>query len=110
MESLDDIRASVEAAGGRLTIYEVRSKKTATLSMLALPPALRGRGVGSDIMQRIARWADANGVTVTLTPSTDFGASSVSRLYAFYSRFGFKKNRGRARDFTVSDSMYRLPS
>jgi hypothetical protein len=46
---------------------------------------------------------------VTLTPSTDYGASSVSRLKKFYKQFGFVENKGRNKDYEISEAMYRLP-
>jgi len=49
------------------------------------------------------------GMLLTLSPSTDFGASSKERLKRFYRRFGFVSNKGRQKDFTLFDSMYRLP-
>ena len=33
----------------------------------------------------------------------------MSRLKDFYKQFGFVENKGRNKDFTISDSMYRLP-
>ena len=46
---------------------------------------------------------------LSLSPSTDFGASSVSRLTKFYRRFGFKPNKGRNKDFRTRDTMLRNP-
>ena len=69
----------------------------------------RGTGVGAKVMEAVVREADKDGVVVALTPSTDFGASSKARLVAFYKRFGFVENKGRNKDFSISDTMYRLP-
>lgn len=67
----------------------------------------KNAGAGSRLMEEICRWADLNGVTLTLTPSTDFGATSVSRLERFYRRFGFIPNKGRRSNFVTRQSMYR---
>ncbi len=60
-------------------------------------------------MQSLIREADAEGAIVALTPSTDFGASSKSRLAKFYRRFGFVPNKGRNKDFAVREAMIRYP-
>lgn len=79
------------------------------LSEIQLPKEQQGKGTGTEVMNEITDWADKNDLTVSLTPSTDYGATSVSRLKKFYKRFGFVENKGRNKDFTVSDSMLRTP-
>jgi hypothetical protein len=80
-----------------------------TLSRIVVPKEQRGTGVGAKVMEAVVREADKDGVVVALTPSTDFGATSKARLVAFYKRFGFVENKGRNKDFAISDTMYRLP-
>ena len=60
-------------------------------------------------MKHLTDWADANGKTVTLSPSSDFGGNKA-RLVEFYKRFGFVENKGRNKDFSISDTMFRKPS
>ncbi|QBQ72230.1 DarB-like antirestriction [Serratia phage Parlo] len=79
-----------------------------TLSRIVLPDSARNAGTGTEIMQRIAEWADQNGKTVALTPSSDFGGNK-GRLTEFYKRFGFIENKGSNRDFEISETMYREP-
>ena len=67
----------------------------------------RGQGVGTQAMQDLIGYADEQGKTIALSPSADFGASSVDRLKDFYKRFGFVDNKGKGRDFEISESMYR---
>jgi len=69
----------------------------------------RKQGLGSEIMSQIISWADTHGVMLTLSPSTDFGATSVARLTRFYRRFGFVPNKGRNKDFRTRDTMLRNP-
>jgi GNAT superfamily N-acetyltransferase len=66
-------------------------------------------GNGTDFMSDLCEWADKNGKTITLTPSDDFGATSVGRLIKFYKRFGFVENKGKHTDFTTKQNMYRKP-
>ncbi len=78
------------------------------VSRIALPEDQRGQGVGTQAMQALADHADATGKTITLTPSGDFGGS-VPRLKDFYKSLGFVENKGRNKDYSISDSMYRAP-
>lgn len=72
----------------------------------------RKEGVGSAVMQEITDYADANGLRIALTPNIKDpvqGTTSRSRLVRFYKRFGFKENKGRSKDFTISAGMIREP-
>ena len=72
----------------------------------------RKSGVGSEAISRLTRFADKHGKRIILSPATKdphHGTTSRSRLVNFYKRFGFKENKGRKRDFTVSASMIRDP-
>lgn len=72
-------------------------------------PANRQRqGIGTRVMSALCEAADTNGVTLACTPSTDFGAS-MAGLVRFYRRFGFRPNKGRTVDLTISESMIRRP-
>jgi len=73
------------------------------LGRIEIPKSLRGTGIGSKAMERIIKKAESEGKDVRLTPSTDFGASSVKRLEKFYRGFGFVKNK----DYKYKDTMVR---
>lgn len=79
-----------------------------SLDKIILPELDRNSGTGTQIMRQIMRWADQNDKTLALTPSADFGGNK-NRLAEFYKRFGFKDNKGRDRDYEISESMYRPP-
>ena len=80
-----------------------------TLSKIVIPKESRGEGVGSKVMKAILSWADQAGHTLALTPSKQWGGS-VGRLKTFYKRFGFVMNKGRKKDYEISELMYRHPS
>jgi len=84
-------------------------RKNLHLSRLIVEKRRRGEGLGTKAMEDLIALADQYGLLLTLSPSTDFGASSKERLKRFYRRFGFVSNKGRHKDFTLFDSMYRLP-
>ncbi len=73
------------------------------LGKIIIPKENRKDGIGSKVMQKVIDYADSVGKDIRLTPSTDFGATSTSRLKRFYSNFGFVKNK----DYEFKDSMVR---
>lgn len=90
----------------KLDVFE--GKETIEISRLVFPEEQRGKGQGSEVYKALTEYADATGKTITATPSTDFGGTK-SRIIAFNKRFGFVENKGKNKDFAISDTMYRLP-
>jgi len=80
------------------------------LSRIIVARPLREQGIGTRAMNELVALADRHGLLMTLSPAVDFGGSSAERLKKFYRRFGFVSNKGRYKDFTLSDAMYRLPA
>lgn len=80
-----------------------------TLNKLVIPKARRGFGIGGQYMGHLTNYADLTGKRIELTPSTDFGATSKARLVKFYKGHGFVENKGRNKDFSISNTMYRHP-
>lgn len=75
---------------------------------IVVPKVERNKGTGSAIMEQVVAFADREGIQAALTPSSDFGGS-VPRLRRFYSRFGFRRNKGRRADMSISEAMIRDP-
>lgn len=69
----------------------------------------RGQGIADRVLTELVAAADAAGDTLALSPTPEFGASQ-RRLTAWYTRHGFRYNRGRAKDYAISETMYRLPT
>jgi predicted GNAT family N-acyltransferase len=93
-----------------VNLYPVRNQPNVMyLSKIEVPQGQRGQGIGSSVMQDIISQADADGKTITLTPSTAYGATSTKRLKDFYKRFGFVENSGRNKNYALNETMYRLP-
>jgi hypothetical protein len=103
--STADLQSSFQDEG--LDVRLRGEGEVVTLDKIVVPVEQREAGVGTEAMQRMMTWADANGKTIALTPSKDFGAS-VKRLREFYKRLGFVENKGRNKDFEISESMYRV--
>jgi predicted GNAT family N-acyltransferase len=80
------------------------------LSRIEVEKSKRKQGLGTKAMEDLTHFSDAFGMVMTLSPATDFGATSKERLKRFYRRFGFVSNKGRNKNWQISDSMYRLPA
>ncbi len=107
IKPLGSIIDDATKSGLKLDVYEKNG--VVNLSRIEVPKELRNSGIGSDVMNQIVNYADSTGNKVALTPSTDFGATSVSRLKDFYKKFGFVENKGKNKDFTTRETMYRNP-
>lgn len=84
-----------------------------SISSIIVNPQARKTGVGTRVMTDIVNYADQHQYRITLTPGQRddrHGTTSTARLKKFYKQFGFIQNRGRRKDFTISDSMYRDPA
>jgi len=111
-EDVNNLEAAILSIKGVKTIHLYRnSAGNLVLSQLIIVKEHRKQGIGSDVMKRLCEYADENSMTFTLTPATrgEFGATSKSRLIKFYKRFGFVLNKGRNKDFSISDTMLRRP-
>ena len=106
-KSLEDVRADWSQKG--IENYVSEKNGVITLSQIVVPKEQRGHGIGSDAMRKLVAYADSTRQRIALSPSVDFGASSKSRLVRFYKQFGFFENKGRNKDFTISETMIREP-
>lgn len=95
--------------GIELDLLGSPESETLSVSRIVVPKEQRGKGVGAKVMEEIIQFADSNNKKLVLTPSKDFGGTSVKRLTDFYKRFGFVENKGKNKDFTIRDTMYRVP-
>ncbi|WP_280568300.1 LPD38 domain-containing protein [Chromohalobacter sp. 296-RDG] len=104
--SAQDLAAQLREEYPGLTLDLMGRGQRVTVSRIVAPE--REQGTGSAVMRRLNDWADASGRTLALTPSSDFGGNT-KRLREFYQRFGFVENKGRHKDYEISESMYREP-
>lgn len=103
-QSLADVRKQWSRDG--IDSFVNERDGTITLSKIVVPDSERESGKGTAAMQSLIDYADRTGQRVVLTPSPDFGGAK-NRLVAFYKRFGFVENKGRNKDFTTMEGMYR---
>jgi len=90
-----------------LDIYNNRHN-ISEISLIKIPKEFRSQGIAKQIMNEICKIADKLKITLSLTPTNEFG-SSKSRLITFYKNFGFIMNSGKNKDYRISDTMLRLP-
>lgn len=112
-EEVDAWADEVKARLG-LQVFAVYLQRDGTLKLdtLIVPKGERKQGVGTTAMEELNAFADEHGRRVVLSPAVrdDFqGTTSRSRLVKFYKDRGYKENKGRARDFTMSEGMFRDP-
>lgn len=88
------------------------SNNVMKIGMIAVAKDDQGRGTGSSVMKEITHFADQHGLKIVLRlggKDDGFGTTSTARLTRFYKKFGFVKNSGRYKDFSLSADMYRNP-
>jgi|TARA_R100000479_G_scaffold155068_1_gene91200 GNAT superfamily N-acetyltransferase len=79
------------------------------ISRITTPEELRGQGFAEQKLLELIKQADAENVSLALTPSDAFGANK-SRLSKWYKRHGFVPNKGRNKNFTTKEALIRPPS
>ena len=90
------------------TRYDTKAKHLA-IDLISVPAESKGQGNASRAMKDALAWADDHGVTVTLSPTSEFG-SSKARLTKWYRSLGFVPNKGRNKDFRFTEAMIRPPT
>lgn len=104
VETINDIEKKYPET--KIDMYEGDSE--ISLSRVVVPKEARNTGIGTRFMNDLIQYSDKVGKRIVLTPSSDFGGSK-KRLVEFYKRFGFVENKGKNKDFSTRESMYRDP-
>jgi hypothetical protein len=99
-------RAAKKGATIRLSTTETEDGSALVVHKIVVPKESRGGGVGTSVMTDLIEQADKNNIPIALSPSGDFGGN-VKRLESFYKRFGFIPNKGRNKDFSLSEKLIR---
>jgi hypothetical protein len=107
LATLSAVREAWDSAGIKNSISERNG--IISLSLIVVPMDARNQGIGKNAMRQLIEHADKYRKKIVLTPSDDFGGNK-SRLIKFYKGFGFTENKGKNKDYEVSESMYRMPN
>lgn len=108
IDKAQNIKDRAEISGVNLNFTINEKTKIATVNKISVPEENRGEGLATAVMLDITNTADINGYTVALSPTAEFGLSKA-KLIDFYKRFGFVENKGKNKDFEISETMYRKP-
>jgi len=109
-QKLNSIIKRWESQGITLFVYETENK--IIVHSLIVPKGQRKQGIGSQIMRELTNYADQIGKRIELTTGVKdpyHGTTSQKRLINFYKRFGLVHNKGRNKDYTINNNMYREP-
>ena len=106
INSLEDIKTKYKSQTDQLNIFENKDN-TISINNLVVKQNLRNKGIGQNILNDIIVYADKNGKTITLTPTSQY--LTKNRLTNWYKKNGFVENKGRNTNYSISDTMYRLP-
>lgn len=108
-EALKKITAAWERKHpGMKAVAHIAPTGDIRLHSLKVPKEKRGQGIGSRFVKGLSNFADRNKKRITLTQQPEKGYKK--KLDTFYKEKGFKPNRGRNKDFSVSDTMIRDPN
>lgn len=105
-ENLTTLKANYKDKLDQFWVHE--KENYINLSAIVVKKDFRNQGIGSKVMKDLCDYADSVGKIITLTPASDYGGN-VTRLKTFYKSFGFIENKGKKKDYRISDTMYRLP-
>ena len=101
MESLlDEIREKYPF----VKIWAFESSNRIELQKIEIPFEHRGKGIGTDIIKRLQKYAQLVGKPIVLRPEAERGRKKD--LERFYKGLGFVNNRGRNMDYSLSRTMY----
>ena len=106
INSLNDIKIKYKNQTDQLNIFENKDN-TISINNLVIKQNLRNKGIGQSILNDIIDYADKNNKTITLTPTSKY--LTKNKLTTWYKNNGFVENKGKNTDFSISDTMYRLP-
>jgi GNAT superfamily N-acetyltransferase len=91
-----------------IDLFAYEKRGNITVEKIVVPESRRSQGVGTSFFKELFEYADRTGQTVSLTPSKDFGGS-LPKLKKFYKNLGFVENKGRNKDYGISETLYRTP-
>jgi GNAT superfamily N-acetyltransferase len=112
-EALQALVDKWKSAVPGLLLYVYEDENRIVLSNIIVPKGQRKQGFGSQVVQDLIDYADQIGKRMELSPGVKDpyqGTTSRNRLVQFYKRFGFLENRGRKKDYRMTETMFRDPS
>jgi GNAT superfamily N-acetyltransferase len=107
-DALETISRNVERKHGMKFFATPHHGNDIRLHNIEVPKEKRGQGIGTRALRGLTKFADRTGKRIVLSPAPEKGKKE--KLNKFYRSFGFVANKGRNKDFSVSDTMIRPQS
>jgi hypothetical protein len=104
-DSLETIARNVERRHGIKFHVTRHHGNDIKLHNFEVPKEKRGQGIGTWALKNLTKGADKSGKRIVLTAVPEKGKKA--KLDKFYKSFGFVPNKGRNKDFSISDTMIR---
>jgi hypothetical protein len=108
MSDLSALMTQIRQEYPEVSVYAFEKPNSIYLSKIKVPHHSRGKGIGKSIIKRIQDYANIVKKPITLVPQAERGFKQ--KLDKFYKDLGFVHNKGRNKDFSLSDpfapSMY----
>jgi len=79
------------------------------LTKIEIFPEYQKQGYATEVMEKIIEHANEENATIVLTPDPYKHNITKKNLIDWYKSFGFIMNKGRNKDFTHKELMYKLP-
>jgi len=110
-QELKALTTSLESKYPGLELFVYENEYKVKLDMLRVPLEMRHRGIGSEILRVIKEFAQKRNKPLVVHPEAERGYKK--KLDSFYRDHGFIPNKGRNRDYRISDpfaaTMYYKP-
>ena len=101
MNPFEDFLDQIQILYPDVRIFAHEGKNNIKITSLLVPKEQRGKGIGTDIIKKIKEYAQKVNKTVSLSPGPEKGYKA--KLTKFYIDLGFIQNKGRNKDFELSD-------
>lgn len=93
---------------GKAYLYVRSLGDVLILNEIEIDSNFRERGYATKFMKQLVKLADQMQIKMSLNPDS-YKGSNKERLKKFYSRFGFYLNKGKDKDYSISELMIRQP-
>ena len=105
-KDLSDFNKTLSEKYPNVDFYVSQKGDEIKLSKVIVPVSNQRKGTGTQFMNDLLAYADSKGKRIILTADASYGGNKA-RLIEFYKRFGFRENKGKSRDFSISETMVR---
>lgn len=79
------------------------------LTKIEIFPEYQKQGYATEVMKKIIEYVNKENATIVLTPDPYKHNITKKKLTDWYKSFGFIMNKGKNKDFTHQELMYKLP-